>query len=154
MTTCFRKMKHSVGHTRLASLFIQHSKRWLSGLLLIALLVMHAKIMLEGCLVIPYLSALPQSMVQMDGPCAETESTSSTGRVCQMHCEYSVNAPKFSDEISLPDNVVTLPVIFLVICVLASLPPHTFFPALRSFSGPPLYLLFQRLFIPTSPSHY
>ncbi len=152
MAICFLKMKHSVGYTRSTALFIQHSKRWVSGLLLIALLVMHAKIMLEGCLVIPYLSALSQSTVQMDGPCAETESTSPIGRVCQVHCEYSVNVPKFAGEISLLDSNVVLPAIFLAICVFANILHRTLFPTLRSFAGPPLYLLFLRLFIPTPPT--
>ncbi|TXI17436.1 MAG: hypothetical protein E6Q62_08975 [Nitrosomonas sp.] len=147
-------MKHFVGYARSTTLFIQHSKRWGSGLLLIALLVMHAKIMLEGCLVTPYLSALPQSTVQMDGPCAETESTSSTGRVCQVHCEYSVNVPKFAGEISLLDNIVALPAIFLALFVFANILHRTLFATLRSFAGPPLYLLFLRLFIPTPPSRY
>jgi hypothetical protein len=124
---------------------LRYSKRLLSGVLLISLLVVQAKIMLEGCLVMPYLPA-PQSMEPMEGPCAEPASARE--RVCLANCEYSVSKPKLTVEVALLDVIVGLPVIMVVMGVLLSLSLHTFYIAFIPAIGPPLYLLFLRLFIP------
>lgn len=113
--------------------------------MLISLLVMQAKIMLEGCLVMPYLPA-PQSMGPMEGSCAESASPSE--RVCLANCEYSVSKPKLTDGVALLDAIVWLPVIMVVMGVLFSFSPRTSYIVLVPAIGPPLYLLFLRLFIP------
>ncbi|WP_430230710.1 hypothetical protein [Nitrosomonas communis] len=128
---------------------LHYSKRLLSGVLLISLLVVQAKIMLEGCLVMPYLP-VPQSMKHTEGPCAEPASPSE--RVCLANCEYSVNKPKLTGEIASFDVIVGLPVIMIVMGVLLSFSPHTFYIAFIPAIGPPLYLLFLRFFIPIPSS--
>ncbi|HNP52239.1 MAG TPA: hypothetical protein PKJ85_10650 [Nitrosomonas nitrosa] len=135
---------------------IWHSKRIVSGLLLITLLAVQVKIMLEGCFVMPYLPAPQNTAEPMEGPCSEPAS--STERVCLANCEYSVSKPKLVCETSLFDIIVGLPAITFVVALLVSFSPPiyppiyyaTFVPA----NGPPLYLLFLRLFIPLPPDHH
>ncbi|SFI73753.1 hypothetical protein [Nitrosomonas sp. Nm34] len=128
---------------------LHYSKRLLSGILLISLLVVQAKIMLEGCLVMPYLPVM-QSMEHMEGSCAEPASPSE--RVCLANCEYSVSKPKLTGEIASLDAIVGLPVIMVVMGVLLGFSSHTFYIAFIPAIGPPLYLLFLRLFIPIPSS--
>ncbi|WP_143032430.1 hypothetical protein [Nitrosomonas sp. Nm33] len=141
-------MKHLTLSTCSRLFSLRYSKRLLSGVLLISLLMMQAKIMLEGCLVMPYLPAL-QSMEHMEGTCAEPASPSE--RVCLANCEYSISKPKLTGEIALLDIIVGLPVIMFVMGLFLSFSPHTSYTAFVPGLGPPLYLLFLRLFIPTPP---
>lgn len=99
----------------------------------------------------PYLPA-PQSMEHREGACAEPASPSE--RVCLANCEYSVSKPKLTGEVALLDVIVGLPVIMIVMGVLLSFSPHTFYIAFVPAIGPPLYLLFLRLFIPIPSSRH
>lgn len=139
-------MKYSLCNTCFNIFSFRYSKRLVSGLLITMLLVMHAKIMLEGCLVIPYLPASPQSTGHTDSTCVDASSP--TERVCLANCEYSVNKPKISGEISLLNNVIVLPVVIFVICLFVGLSHRIPCSTSRTSQGPPLYLLFLRLFIP------
>lgn len=142
-------MKPSVIYPH-ANRFFWYSKQIVSCVLLITLLAVQVKILLEGCLVMPYLP-VPQSMAPMEGPCAEPAS--SAERVCLTNCEYSINKPKFAGEISLFDVAVGLPTIIFVVDSFnfSTLPFYVVsIPAI----GPPLYLLFLRLFIPIPFAHH
>lgn len=99
----------------------------------------------------PYLPA-PQSVEPMEGPCAEPASPSE--RVCLANCEYSVSKPKLTGEITLLDVIVGLPAIMFVMGLFLSFSPHTSYTAFVFAIGPPLYLLFLRLFIPTPSSQH
>ena len=130
---------------------IWHSKRVVSGLLLITLLAVQVKIMLEGCFVMPYLS-VPQSMVEsMEGSCSEPAS--SAERVCLANCEFSISKPKLAGEISLFDVIVGLPAITFMVVLLVSLSPSIYYAVFLPTNGPPLYLLFFRLFFPLPLVH-
>jgi hypothetical protein len=127
-----------------------YSKQIVSGVLLITLLAVQVKILLEGCLVIPYLAA-PQSMVPMEGPCAEPAS--SAERVCLANCEYSISKPKCAGEVSLLDVIVGLPTIIFAVDPF-SFSPLPFYVVSMPAIGPPLYLLFLRIFIPIPFAHH
>lgn len=129
-------------------IFYHYPKRIVSGVLLILLLVMQAKIMLEGCLIMPYLPH-QQSMEAMAGSCAEPASPGE--RVCLANCEYSISKPKLAGEITLFDIIVELPTIMFMMALSLSFSPDTSYTAFVPVIGPPLYLLFLRLFIPTHP---
>ncbi|HNP51385.1 MAG TPA: hypothetical protein PKJ85_06265 [Nitrosomonas nitrosa] len=131
---------------------IWHSKRIVSGLLLITLLAVQVKIMLEGCFVMPYLPAPQNTAEPMEGPCSEPAS--STERVCLANCEYSVSKPKLVCETSLFDIIVGLPAITFVVALLVSFSPPIYYATFMPANGPPLYLLFLRLFIPLPSSHH
>lgn len=142
-------MKPSVLYPH-ANRFFWCSKQIVSGVLLITLLAVQVKILLEGCLVMPYLP-VPQSMAPMEGPCAEPAS--SAERVCLANCEYSINKPKFAGEISLFDVIVGLPTIIFAVDPFSFSPPP-FYAVFMPATGPPLYLLFSRIFIPFPSAHH
>ncbi|SDY17659.1 hypothetical protein [Nitrosomonas sp. Nm58] len=144
-------MKHSTLYTCSSLLSFRYSKRLLSGLLLISLLAVQVKIMLEGCLVMPYLPA-QQSMAHTEGACAEPASPAE--RVCLANCEYSVSKPKPSGEIALLDVIVGSPMVMFVMGLFPSFSPHPSYAVFVLTIGPPLYLLFLRLFIPIPSSHH
>lgn len=137
-------MKISILYSHASQSFSRYSTRIVSGVLLITLLAVQLKIMLEGCLVMPYLPT-PQSMAPMEGSCAKPAS--SAEQVCLANCEYSISKPKFTGEISLLDVIVGLPTIIFVVDPF-SFSPTPFYAAFMPAIGPPLYLLFSRLFIP------
>ncbi len=98
----------------------------------------------------PYLPAL-QSMEHMEGHC--TEPASPSERVCLANCEHSVSKPKLSGETALLDVIVGLTAIMFVMDLFLGFSPHTSYVAVPAI-GPPLYLLFLRLFIPTPSPHH
>ena len=145
-------MKHSSTCSHFRIFFFRSSKRMVRGLLLITLLMLQAKIILDGCFIIPFLPAAQQSSMEyMGGPCAELDT--SAERVCLENCEYSANKPKLiGQQLLLFDTIVGLPAIFVVTFLSVGISRYTEYSTLTPSMGPPLYLLFLRLLIP-SPHH-